>query len=661
MSDSPVSKGSISKLRKGASRGKRLDSLSGLGWLFVLGLTHEMAEAKTDTTQPESLKELLELLQAQPEKLEALVEMILEAYPEIADRLLIDPETGEALVLDPAILAEQLAELEAGGYLETEETQRLLASLRALNLSGEQDTDEDIQLAQAGEGNVPATDAGAGAAGAGEAGAVDIATLPATGAGPAAIGLGQAVAGLTGFALAGNNITNPPGTTPTPAPAPLTVTLTDAEAAAQVLAGVQYAQADNVTIEVPGSVAGTQLQTSLKGMQTLGVDTLAVLPGVGTGDVMVTAFNTGETGPLLSSLPALTGGARVGIDVTQAEFDAFTAADLLAFGNGGFDLIGADGIAAGSLNITDAQAGNMIDAGLVFAAQDDVSLDVTAAAGVGTQLQTSLTGLQGLGVDSVDVSGGGSVIINAGTGAIDFGALPDVNGGANDTLRFSDTGFAALTPTNLQALNTSGFDRIGAVDGSLSITDAQAGDMIGAGLVFANLADITLDAVGTELGTSVTDLNTLGVDAVSALDTAIGFSSSDATALINNGIDLFFTNSDNTLDVTLARLADIGADRIFTADLAPVTLEVNLGETVLDINELQTALNNIISDFELHNGAIGSGINEFRDLFEGGDTVNLNVTGTFTGDLSGLDPDLVAKLELLGIDDILNSDGTSLK
>lgn len=1138
MSVTPGRKGSFSRLRKGAVRGLRLDSPSSLGLLFLLGLSHELAHGRTETVRSDDLKELLQLLQTQPEKMQALVEMIVEAHPEIADLLLIDPETGQQLVFDPAVLAEQLAELEAGGYLEAEEAHRLLASLRALEELRESasEDDEAVQLAQAGSAKASTTDAGGGAQGAGEAGAVDIEALPPPGAGPlAALGplfvggaaivgveildkplggvpdttsptyvststsiasqtvtltysealatTGQPLAGsflvqtrptagdpwtdatITGVNVSGSTVTitlqgtplaagrllqvsytdpsagndanaiqdlagndassvviatgivadgyvsgaqiyidtngngvadaselltgvvtdanglfflpdsaNGPilavggtnidtgvantvvlkapagatmvtplttlvqtyveqnggtvanansavlsglgltlpagqtlttydplavlasnasdptalavqkvaaqvasiaqaasaapaagtsaaavssnvisnivnqivsanagsttvslgnattvsdvlasaGTTvnattvanttaniaaasnlngivteqarllDTVAPAapgfglaldsgvsaadgitnngtvnvtglesvgtwqystngggswttgsgssftlpgsalylagavqvrqldvagnvsaaavssgnitvglgtPLTIpsgtetavinalvaqgnadgylnvldladnatTLSDAQASALVQAGLVFAADDNVTLAVDNPVAGTQLQTSLKGMQTLGVDTLAIAGGA--GDVMVSAFNPGETGPLLSSLPALTGTARVGIDVTQAEFDSFTAADLQAFGTGGFDLIGADGVASGALSITDAQATNMINAGLVFADQDDISLDVAAAAS--TQLQTSLAGLQGLGVDSVDVSGGGSVVINAGTGAIDFGALPQINGGASDTLNFSDTGAAALTAGDLTSLAGAGFDLIGASDGSFDIGEGHADAMIAAGLEFVAADAITLHAVGTELSptTNVSDLSSLGVDAVSvvdtasALDSAIGFNSANAADLITHGIDLFFTNSDNTLDVTLARLAEIGTDRVFTDSLTPVTLEVDLGGTaVLDINQLQTALNDIVTAFETNNGAvIGSGINEFRDLFEGGDTVNLNVTGTFTGDLSGLDPGLVAKLELLGIDDILNTDGTSLK
>lgn len=638
------------------ARASRAVRPSALGVVFLASLAHELAGAHAGPDRSQTFVELLTALR--PEELKALLDMLAQAYPEIADQLIVEGEFESLEALDVEKLAEQLADLEANGYLESEEAQRLLASLRNMQLHNGGDTDEDIQLAQAGDAGAAATDAGAGAAGAGEAGAVDIASLPATGAGPAAVGpvIGGWAAGIVGVEATNANTgaTAPPTAPP---PAPLTITLTDAEAAAQVLAGVQYAAADDVTIAVPNPVAGTQLQTSLKGMQTLGVDTLAISGG--TGDVMVTAFNTGEAGPLLSSLPALTGAARVGIDVTQSEFDAFSAANLQAFGSGGFDLIGADGAAAGALSITDAQATNMINAGLVFAEQDDISL--TTAAAAGTQLQTSLTGLQALNVDSVVVSGGGSAVINAGTGPIDYGALPTLSDGAASTLKFSDAGFDALSASNLSSLAGSGFERIGASDGTFLITETQAGDMISASLEFVGADAITLAAVGTELSTSVSDLKSLGVDAVRALDSAIGFNSGDAAAMITDGIDLYIRNSDNTLDVTLARLAEIGADRVFTADATPVTLSVKLGTPVIDIDALQTALNNIISDFETSNGAIGTGSNEFRDLFEGGDTVNLRVAGTFTGDLSGLDPGLVAKLELLGIDDILNTDGTSLK
>jgi hypothetical protein len=70
---------------------------------------------------------------------------------------------------------------------------------------------------------------------------------------------------------------------------------------------------------------------------------------------------------------------------------------------------------------------------------------------------------------------------------------------------------------------------------------------------------------------------------------------------------------------------------------------------------LTAALNQLVSTFE----AQGTGGATGHTLFEAADTVDLHVAGSLP--TYELGADLVAKLQLLGIDDIKDADGHSIK
>lgn len=700
------------------------------------------------------------------------------------------------------------------------------------------------------------------------------------------------------------------------------IDITAAQARLLIDQGLQFASDDTVNVQA----SGTLLNTSLTGLQQLGVDTVAIT-GV-SGDYAIAA----GTGTLdFGALPTLSAGSGVNVGLELADsllnapttttqagqllaagIDVLMAADgslsvgsvqLEAIRNGGLSFDTTDGITMqiasgseataignlvssfgapgaagydhdidtldaldGAISISDAQASALLGESLTFAADDTVTVNAAVGAAAGTQLQTSLHGLQQLGVDIVGITGAmsGVVDIQAG-GTVNFGSLPQVNtpSGVLAGLELSDSALSGLSGSDMTALVNKGFDVLSASDNSLtltsaqvdaihaaglqlnpadsvtmqiasggsneatvigglvaaigtpggydrdldvldvvdngiSISDAQASALVGSGLQFAaGDTDVAIQATGTHLSTSLTDLQRLGVDFVhtdsavntlvldwgtsggvtntlpvfdsadqvkvsvrdSDLDDVVSFLSAgghntpnidvlsvalrdafgaelagsgigdplfqvnnmgielnasvsqlvtldmileaadgsndslaalyglsgqtlatgltaagignihidavtqfqvtdgDLNALLNAGLvsanaaaDVTVTNTDGTLDVTLAQLANIGADQVQTSG---ATLQVDAGVSFSNGAQLTAALSELVATFEAQGGGT------VQQLFEAADTVDLRVEGSLPG--FELGAELATKLQLLGIDDIKDADGHSIK
>lgn len=349
-------------------------------------------------------------------------------------------------------------------------------------------------------------------------------------------------------------------------------TMNSTEAAALVQAGLEFAADDMVTVQ---QATGTHLTTSLSGLQHLGVDAITV---IGTNGEFVLPAGTGTLD--YAHLPTISADASVvvGLELADNLQNApATATQATALKTAGIDVLMA---ADGSLSVGATQVEAIHASGLTFDTADAITMDIAAGSG-------------------------------------------------NET-----TAVANL----VSAINGSSYqgdiDVLHALDGAISITDAQASALVGAGLAFNSADAVTVDAnvaaqgsaVGTHLQTSMTSLQSLGVDVVtiagaatgvvdiqagSGVDLAhlpqisapsgvlVGLEMSDAsldgltgpqlTALAAHGIDVL-SASDNTITLDSTKV-----DAIHTAGLQlnpadAVTMQIASANETAAMNGLVTAI-----------------------------------------------------------------------
>lgn len=528
------------------------------------------------------------------------------------------------------------------------------------------------------------------------------------------------------------------------------VDLTSAQAASLVTAGIQFAADDiGVTVNVDQHGHGTHLQTSLAQLQHLGVDTVAIT-GADPGVLQILAGSGADLGhnvPLIQELdPTVQVDLKVDASLLQG-LDASTLhADAVALHTAGFDglsvggdltltplqvdaimsgglgfnpadnvtmqfaaadgsqvistlvtEIGAGHLQAGldtldvlgagaALDITDAQAHSLIQAGLHFAADDQISVHLDHAAG--THLTTSLTDLQHLGVDYVHTDPGiDTVVVQWGSGAFTSHVLPVFDAEDNVKLVVDDTSLTQLRDFIPVMENNPNFDMLSVVLNS-AIGNPAGLDGVGVldpifssrGVVFeldvanSSLPEITLGMILDAADGSADSLHLLtGNGLVSALHTAgindinieqmshFQVADTDLKPLMDAGLvkadpvaDVMVTHAgEGTLDVTLAQLATIGADHV--VQTSGTNLMVDAGVSFSGLSGLETALNQLLVAFEDGTGAIN------KQLFvDAGHTVDLHVAGTLSSS-DHLSTELANKLQLLGIDHVVDDQAHQLK
>ncbi|WP_156356153.1 Ig-like domain-containing protein [Sphingomonas sp. Leaf22] len=270
-----------------------------------------------------------------------------------------------------------------------------------------------------------------------------------------------------------------------------TATIDDAQANTLVTAGIDFAEAGDVTLQVEG----THLNTTLKSLQALHVDAIAVGAGV-------------------------------------------TALSLEAGGS-------LDSLSVGSLPQFDV-------------AQSDAALDVTlnvdpGTLGVGVDLTQLAAGLRDSGIDHLGVAGNGALALDLGQAQALAGAGLDFATTADITLDVDAGQLAGIAsdPALLAQLHVDHLD----VAGAATITEAQAAGLIGAGVDFVEGDDVTLAVEGTHMSTTLKGLQGLHVDAVAvgAGVTVLSLEAGGALDGITTG-DLpsfVIDQSDAALDVTL--------------------------------------------------------------------------------------------------------------
>ncbi len=406
--------------------------------------------------------------------------------------------------------------------------------------------------------------------------------------------------------------------------------LTEAQAATLIDNGLSFAADDTITITEDAN--STHLSTSLKDLQKLGVDAVAVTGAAAGADLHVTLGNGAAIDTANGALPSFgtdsalnvtldvngvsqlaevaTLAGTAGVDLAakgldnvslnlagQTQLDALLAANVGS--NSALDQslsavrtegLGVNTIDMGSttaMHLSDVQASGLVIDGLHFAANDNI--EVQAAAG-STHLSTSLKDLQKLGVDTVTVTGaaaGADLHVTLGNGAaIDTanGALPSfgTDSALNVTLDVNGVSqlaeVATLAGTAGVDLAAQGLDNI-----SLNLAGQTQLDALLAANVGSNSAlDQSLSAVRTEgLGINTIDMGST---------TAMHLSDVQASGLVTDG--LHFAANDNIevqaaagsthLSTSLKDLQKLGVDAISASGVSSMTVDMG-GMTAADL------------------------------------------------------------------------------
>lgn len=461
------------------------------------------------------------------------------------------------------------------------------------------------------------------------------------------------------------------------------ISLTVDQASALVSSGLSFADNDTgveVDVDSTGVVVtgqGTELKTSLTDLQKLGVDAINVNL---TAGLMSMSIGAGELD--LDALPQIDAatGVQVGLLVDDADLAGSSdlGADAQALSAAGFDVLN---LADDTFDLSEAQASALVAAGLSFA-DNDTGVVLTAE---GTQLQTSLSDMQKLGVDFVadgDPNAPSHLTVSLGDGLAAGVGLPVFDDIDDVTLRIDDDQVAGVLEwidqdtsnadiNNIDQLAFVLRDVLGIKLGGDGVLDARFSDDIkqivvsdetGSNVTLANILDSADGAVNS--------LNLGGASLVSALNAAVSggiliegntkftVSDADVKALMDAGLlsatgsaDVTVTDVDGNLAVTLAQLSAIGADGV-TGSSTTLDLDLGLSQTLANKSALETAIANLLERFD-------DGAGSIKPIFEAADTVNLHVSGSVSGQV--LDTALFAQLKLLGIDDVLGDDDVSLK
>ena len=288
----------------------------------------------------------------------------------------------------------------------------------------------------------------------------------------------------------------------------------------------------------------------------------------------------------------------VTLDVSNATQNADIASIVANNNTGGY--IDVIDLASNAISITDAQASSLVLEGIHFAT-DDTGIAVQA---VGTHLTTSLSDLQKLGVDVVNVGLTlGEFVIAAGTGVIDFAHLPTVvaAAGVAVSLEMTDASIHGLSAADMQveaqALQAAGFNELRMADGLLTVDSSIVNALHDAGMSFASQDQITMTVAS---GTQQADIAALvsnidshanprsDVDVIDLASNALTLTDAQAASLVSAGIH--FATDDTGIAVqavgthlttSLSDLQKLGVDYVHTDANAVNTVVLDMGTGTL--------------------------------------------------------------------------------
>ena len=411
--------------------------------------------------------------------------------------------------------------------------------------------------------------------------------------------------------------------------------------------GLHFAANDHITLDVHSDVAaGTHLHNSLKDLQKLGVDAVAVSGTenvfVELGGLSAADLNTGV------GIASFDDALNVTVDVKDAgEFklaselgvqlhDAHIDNVELSVGDTStkdfapelntllhdaqfmneVDVLKADhvGVALdlggahvdGSVSINEGQAGALIDAGLHFAAADHITVDASHLTAEHTHLNTSLKDLQKLGVDAVSVAAGEHISVTlGGFTASELGAANALGGLHFENADLStQTGVTHLTDGIHVTLDVANLNELHTV----------ASASVGNHLQQAGIDDVQINLQDSNHAGYSDDINTLLFGAPADI----------------KEVDLLTHLAQSTLSADVKAIEDAGLAVSHTIDVGGTHVDASV-----NISEVQAS--GLIAD-SLH--------------FAAADHITLHATGTYVKAHAG-------DLQHLGVDAIALSDSTA--
>lgn len=435
------------------------------------------------------------------------------------------------------------------------------------------------------------------------------------------------------------------------------VTITDVEASALLGAGVDFAEADDVTLSVEGTVSSV----TLKGMQDLHVDSVSVGNAVSVLSVdagaalsaidadALPSFVADQTGASLDvtlnveagALPTdfdlaslataldaagvdhlgVTGGG-ISLDVSQATALATAGIDFAEVADVTLSVSALDvaSIAANSalltavnvdhldvigdaITITEDQASALIGAGVDFVDADDVTLTTE-----GTQTSVTLKGMQDLHVDSVSVARGVTTL------TLDAGAtLQDLSTDDLPSFTIAQTDAALDVTLNIDsgtlpssfdagsiasALASAGIDHLSS--DSIALNFDHVTDFAASGLDFTAASDVTVDFADTELPSIIANaglLAAVNVDHLHAIDGTVTLSDADASALVNAGVD--FAVDDNVTVEAGGTQMSTSLKGLQALHVDSVAVAAGVTELHLDAGDLSTITAGDLPQFDV--------------------------------------------------------------
>ena len=283
------------------------------------------------------------------------------------------------------------------------------------------------------------------------------------------------------------------------------------------------------------------------------------------------------------------------------------------------------------MSISDAAAGQLVEAGLDFAVDDTITVQAT-----GTQLSTSLQNLQVLGVDAVAADAGAdtpTLHVELGSGGVDLadGGLPQFDVTQSDAALD-----VTVDITNISVAVTQDIDQLFGVDVLSGFTTPDLyGDLIAA------LSDAGIDDISVSVSGSVPVELSDGLAA--ALVEAGMLDVSTSTNLVLDG-----SSAGDYLATSLQTMANLGVDQVVLTDpgMGPVYINFGAADTISE-TDIMTLINSLDTDQ-----------NAATPLFTGSSDVALVVSSALGNTLAGIDGAL-DKLAELGFTEITVLDGDS--
>lgn len=228
------------------------------------------------------------------------------------------------------------------------------------------------------------------------------------------------------------------------------------------------------------------------------------------------------------------------------------AADLAAVRASGLTLDIDMGTGA-AVHLSQAQAQTLIDHGVTFAANDQIVVDAQT-----THLQSSLKDLQALGVDSVALTAGQHYSVDATSGALANAGALSFSPDATVTINTGHDGLQSLLSANI-----SGVDYVDLAGTSVAVSQAEVDGLSDAGWTLVAADDVTLDVAFDSNGVNTLDeasaakLNAVGVDHLNFGNGTIDQGYADL--MLANNLD-FVAANDITLAVQGTQLSTSVAD-----------------------------------------------------------------------------------------------------